>query len=281
MSAQSTSSGLRHHGVCPLLCVGPLRLARSVGSGRTAHSLMCAELSADWRIHVLAVRGPVLVAIGVQVAQLLLRPIPSEVSPLDQALSGDAVRHPDHGTQLLMHTMMLSILGAALPVALAFGLPLVGTVLLRLPLRLSRSPPSRGLALGVLLVASLLSLAAVHALRRCLDAASPAPAPCARPPFLVCRHPISLSIVLLTAALTWLLPSLPGLVGSVWLAYHLDRQTSAEEGVLRSRFGAGWSEYAAEVPRWPGAPHSEPEPEPLTVTVTVTLPLTPILRPQP
>ena len=257
---------------------------RSVGSGAEDGAfLMGAELSAEWRSHVLAVRGPVLVAIGVQVAQLLLRPIPSEVSPLDQALSGDAVRHPDRGTQLLMHTMLLSILGAALPVALAFGLPLVGTVLLRLPLRLSRSPPLRlrGLALGVLLVASLLSLAAVHALRRCLDAASPAPAPCARPPFLVCRHPISLSIVLLTAALTWLLPSLPGLVGSVWLAYHLDRQTSADEGVLRSRFGAGWSEYAAEVPRWPGAPHSEPEPEPLTVTVTVTLPLTPILRPQP
>ena len=156
-------------------------------------------------------------------------------------------------------------------------------MLLRLPLRLTRSPPlrSRGLALGVLLVASLLSLAAVHALRRCLDAASPAPAPCARLPFLVCRHPISLSIVLLAASLTWLFPSLPGLVGSVWLAYHLDRQTSAEEGVLRSRFGAGWSEYAAEVPRWPGAPHSEPEPEPLTRTLTVILPLTPILRPQP
>ena len=102
---------------------------------------MGAELSAEWRSHVLAVRGPALVAIGVQAAQLLLRPIPSEVSPLDQALSGDAVRHPDRGTQLLMHTMLLSILGAALPVALAFGLPLVATVLLRLPLRLSRSPP--------------------------------------------------------------------------------------------------------------------------------------------
>ena len=247
------------------------------------HGLMGAELSAEWRSHVLAVRGPALVAIGVQVAQLLLRPIPSEVSPLDQALSGDAVRHPDRGTQLLMHTMLLSILGAALPVALAFGLPLIASVLLRLPLRLTRSPPlrSRGLALGVLLVASLLSLAAVHALRRCLDAASPAAAPCARLPFLVCRHPISLSIVLLAAALTWLFPSLPGLVGSVWLAYHLDRQTSAEEVVLRSRFGAGWSEYAAEVPRWPGAPHSEPEPEHLTRTLTVILPLTPILRPQP
>ena len=246
------------------------------------HGLMGAELTAEWRSHVLAVRGPAFVAIGMQVAQLLLRPIPSEVSPLDQAL-GDAVRHPDRGTQLLIHNMLLSILGAALPVALAFGLPLIASVLLRLPLRLTRSPPlrSRGLALGVLLVASLLSLAAVHALRRCLDAASPAPAPCARLPFLVCRHPISLSIVLLAASLTWLFPSLPGLVGSVWLAYHLDRQTSAEEGVLRSRFGAGWSEYAAEVPRWPGAPHSEPGPEPLTRTLTVTLPLTLILRPQP
>ena len=114
---------------------------------------MGAELSAEWRSHVLAVRGPALVAIGLQVAQLLLRPIPSEVSSLDQALSGDAVQHPDRGTQLLMHTMLLSILGAALPVALAFGLPLIASVLLRLPLRLSRSPPlrSRGLALGVLI----------------------------------------------------------------------------------------------------------------------------------
>ena len=67
---------------------------------------MGAELSAEWRSHVLAVRGPALVAIGLQVAQLLLRPIPSEVSSLDQALSGDAVRHPDRGTQLLMHTML-------------------------------------------------------------------------------------------------------------------------------------------------------------------------------
>lgn len=215
---------------------------------------MGAELSAEWLAHVLAVRGPALVAIGVQVAQQLLRLILSEVSPLDQALSGDAVRHPDRGTQPLRHIMLLSILGAALPVTLAFGLPLVTSVLLRLPLRLSRSPPlrSRGLALGVLLVASLLSLAAVHALRRCLDAASPAPAPCARPPFLVCRHPISLSTVLLAAALTWLLVSLPGLVGSMWLALHLDRQVRAEEVVLNARFGAGWVAYVAEVPRWPG-----------------------------
>ena len=43
-----------------------------------------------------------------------------------------------------------------------------------------------------------------------------------------------------------------GLVGSVWLAVHLDRQLSAEEVVLRARFGAGWVAYAAEVPRWPG-----------------------------
>ena len=166
-------------------------------------------------------------------------------------------------------------------IVLAFGLPLAATVLLRLPLRLSRSPPlrSRGLALGVLLVASLLSASSVLSLRGCLAKARSTP--CARAPFLVCRHPISLSIVLLAAALTWLFPSLPGLVGSVWLAYHLDRQTSAEEGVLRSRFGAGWAEYAAEVPRWPGAPHSEPEPEHLTRTLTVILPLTPILRPQP
>ena len=214
---------------------------------------MSAELSAEWHSHVLAVRGPALVAIGVQVAQLLLRPIPSEVSPLDQAISGDAVRPPNHDTQLLLNaSLLLSILSAALPVAPAFGLPLAAMVLLRLPLRLSRSPPlrSRGLALGVLLVASLLSTSAVQALRGCFGEANSAP--CTRAPFLVCRHPISLSIVLLAAALTWLLPSLPGLVGSVWLAFHFDRQLSAEEVVLNARFGAGWLAYAAEVPRWPG-----------------------------
>jgi protein-S-isoprenylcysteine O-methyltransferase Ste14 len=109
---------------------------------------------------------------------------------------------------------------------------------------------SRGLALGVLLLASLLSAAAVLSLRGCLGEARLTP--CTRAPFQVCRHPISLSIVLLAAALTWLLPSLPGLVGSMWLAFHLDGQLSAEEVVLRARFGAGWVAYAAEVPRWPG-----------------------------
>ena len=204
---------------------------------------MSADLSAEWRSHILAVRGPALVAIGVQVAQLLLRPIPSEVSPLDQALSGNT-RQPRRE---------LSVLLAAAPAVLAFGLPLAAMVLQRLPLRLSRSPPlrSRGLALGVLLVASLLSTSAVQALRGCFGEANSAP--CTRAPFLICRHPISLSIVLLAAALTWLLPSLPGLVGSVWLAFHFDRQLSAEEAVLRARFGAGWVAYAAEVPRWPGA----------------------------
>ena len=215
--------------------------------GRSVGKMRMNELSGVWLSHVLAVRSLSLVAIGVQVAQLLLlRPIPSEVRPLDQALSGDDVQQPNHSTPLL------SILSAALPAALAFGLPLAAMVLLRLPLRLLRSPPlrSRGLALGVLLVASLLSASAVLALRGCLDAASPTP--CTRTPFQICRHPVSLSIVLLAAALTWLLPSLPGLVGSMWLAFHLDDQLSAEEAVLRTRFGAGWFAYAAEVPRWPG-----------------------------
>ena len=199
-------------------------------------------LSAEWRSHILAVRGAALASMGLQAVWLLLLPIPSEVSPLDQALSGNT-----HQPQ-----RELSVLLAAAPAALAFGLPLAAMVLQRLPLRLSHSPPlrSRGLALGVLLVASLLSTSAVLLLRGCLGEANSAP--CTRVPFLVCRHPISLSIVLLAAALTWLLPSLPGLVGSVWLAFHFDRQLSAEEVVLNARFGAGWLAYAAEVPRWPG-----------------------------
>ena len=200
-------------------------------------------LSTEWRSHILAVRGAALVSMGLQAVWLLLLPIPSEVSPLDQALSGDA-----H----IQAQRELSVLLAAAPAVLAFGLPLAATVLLRLPLRLSRSPPlrSRGLALGVLLVASLLSASSVLSLRGCLAEARSTP--CARAPFLVCRHPISLSIVLLAAALAWLLPSLPGLVGSVWLAFHLDRQVRAEEVVLNARFGTGWVAYVAEVPRWPG-----------------------------
>ena len=200
-------------------------------------------LSGEWRRHILAVRGAALAAIGLQAVQLLLLPIPSEVSPLDQALSGDA--HQPRRE--------LSVLLAAAPPSLAFGVPLAAVVFLRLPLRLSRHPPShsRGLALGMLLVASLLSVAAVLVLRSgCLGATRAGP--CTRVPFNVCRHPISLSIVLLAAALTWLLPSLPGLVGSVWLAFHLDRQLSAEEAVLAGRFGTEWAEYAAVVPRWPG-----------------------------
>ena len=200
-------------------------------------------LSTEWRSHILAVRGAALASMGLQAVWLLLLPIPSEVSPLDQALSGDA-----H----IQAQRELSVLLAAAPAVLAFGLPLAATVLLRLPLRLSRSPPlrSRGLALGVLLVASLLSASSVLSLRGCLAEARSTP--CARAPFLVCRHPISLSIVLLAAALTWLLPSLPGLVGAVWLAFHLDRQVRAEEVVLNARFGADWVAYVAEVPRWPG-----------------------------
>ena len=199
-------------------------------------------LSTEWRSHISAVRSAALASMGLQAVWLLLLPIPSEVSPLDQALSGDT-NQPRRE---------LSVLLAAAPAVLAFGLPLAGMVLLRLPLRLSRSPPlrSRGLALGVLLLASLLSAAAVLSLRGCLGEARLTP--CTRAPFQVCRHPISLSIVLLAAALTWLLPSLPGLVGSMWLAFHLDGQLSAEEVVLRARFGAGWVAYAAEVPRWPG-----------------------------
>lgn len=46
--------------------------------------------------------------------------------------------------------------------------------------------------------------------------------------------------------------SIPGLLGSAWLAVHLDRLLAAEEAMLTSRFGAKWLAYAAEVPRWPG-----------------------------
>ena len=211
-------------------------------------------LSSAWRRHALAMRGPALAVMGLQVALLLL-PIPSEVSPLSARAhsSVTAQRAAAVATEHLLHaSTLLSLLQAALPVALAFGMPLRAVVLLRLPLRLLPSPPSRsrGLALGVLLVASLLSVGAVQALRGCLGATNSAP--CTRAPFNLCRHPISLSIVLLASALTWLLPSLPGLVGSVWLALHLDRQLNAEEAVLKARFGAEWAVYAAEVPRWPG-----------------------------
>ena len=201
--------------------------------------------NAVWRRHILAVRGVALAAMALQVLWLLFLPIPSEVSPLDRALSGDAQSPQSPHREL-------SVLLAAAPAVLAFGAPFAAVALLRLPLGLSRSPPSRsrGLALGMLLVASWMSAAAVLSLRGCLGAARSAP--CTRVPFQICRHPISLSILSLAIALTWLLPSLPGLVGSVWLMFHFDRQLSAEEVVLQARFGAEWAEYAAVVPRWPG-----------------------------
>ena len=197
-------------------------------------------LSAEWRRHVLAVRGLALAAIGLHAVLLLA--IPSEVG----TLRGDIVRQPRRE---------LSILSAALPATLAIGVPFGAVVLLRLPLRLSCHPPSlsRGLAMGMLCVASMLSIATVLALRGCPGVTRSAP--CMRAPFNGCRYPMSLGIVLLATALSILLPSLPGLVGTAWLALHLDRQHSAEEAVLAGHLGAEWAAYAAytaEVPRWPG-----------------------------
>tara|TARA_B110001452_G_scaffold262934_1_gene263636 strand:- start:168 stop:1772 length:1605 start_codon:yes stop_codon:yes gene_type:complete len=198
-----------------------------------------------WRRHILSVSWPVAVTIGLQVVELLLLPIPSEVSPLDQTLSGGQ-RRPHRA---------LAILLSAAPAVLAFGTPCAAVLCRRLPLRLSHHPPSstRGAALGMLLAACTLSIASVLVLRKHLYAIRTGAAsatPCAQLPFSVVRHPISLSILLLAIALTWLLPSLSGLVGSAWLALHLDRQLRAEEAVLTAQFGEKWTVYAAGVPRW-------------------------------
>lgn len=197
-----------------------------------------------WRSHILSVGWPVVFTIGVQAVELLLLPIPSEVSPLDQTLSGN--NHRPHGT--------LAILLSAAPAALAFGTPCVAVLRRWLPLRLSHHPPSstRDAALGMLIASCTLSIASVLVLRNHMHAihSGTKSTPCAQLPFSVFRHPISLSILLLAIALTWLLPSLSGLVGSAWLAWHLDRQLRAEEAVLAARFGSQWTSYAAGVPRW-------------------------------
>ena len=196
-----------------------------------------------WRRHIQSVGWPVVATIALQVVELLLLPIPSEVSPLDQTLSGS--RRPHRA---------LAILLSAAPSVLAFGTPCAAVLRLRLPLRLSHHPPSstRAAALGLLLTASVLSVVSVLVLRNHLSAirSGASAAPCMQAPFSTFRLPISLSILLLAIALTWLLPSLSGLLGSAWLALHLDRQSHAEEAVLAARFGTGWTAYSAGVPRW-------------------------------
>ena len=47
---------------------------------------------------------------------------------------------------------------------------------------------------------------------------------------------------------------MPGVLGTVWLAFHLDeRVRNVEELALSTRYGATWEAYARTTPRWLGS----------------------------
>ena len=47
---------------------------------------------------------------------------------------------------------------------------------------------------------------------------------------------------------------MPGVLGTVWLAVHLDeRVRNVEELALSTRYGATWEAYARTTPRWLGS----------------------------
>ena len=97
---------------------------------------------------------------------------------------------------------------------------------------------------------SAFSLAAVLTLRASRAALPLSPRLCTSGAFAWSRHPICLATVLLAAALGLLAPSLPGLVGTVWLGLHFDGKIGHEEEALALRYGSEWASYAAETPRW-------------------------------
>lgn len=232
------------------------------------------ESTALWRHHLRWTRGPVLIAVLVQLALLLFLRIPAEASALDEALAStftvaEALNADTAAWSVeRIGARALSIAFAALPGALAFGLPLAASLRLQLPLVLTRRPPLRARAwtVGVLALASALSVVATHTLRGCLappdappDASEggsgartlSAALPCARSVFAWSRNPINVSTLLVAAALNCLAPSAFGVLGACWLGSHFDeRVQSFEEVFLHARFGAEWEAYARTAPRW-------------------------------
>ena len=183
-----------------------------------------------------------MLALFLQVMQLIVLPIPSEASALDAALADARDVRPG------------AIVLSAAPVALAFAWPAVCCFFPGLmsgtprALRL-RVPSPRTRACGLLLLggATALSLTTVHTLRGCVAARQL----CTGGAFRWSRNPISLSTLLLACALVMLVPALPNALGTGWLALHLDAAARHyEEVALDARFGAEWRSYASSVGRW-------------------------------
>ena len=195
-----------------------------------------------WSLHLGSIRLPTSLVLAVQLAQLVLLPIASESSALDDALRA---HEPSAGA-----ARWGAIALAAAPALLAFVWPAYCLYLRTTPRLLLKGPPSPRLRLcGLILlgVGTVLSVSTVLTLRSCITARQL----CKRGPFRFSRNPINVSIVLLAYALASLVPTLPNTVGTAWLALHLDAASrGAEEASLQQRFGGEWQEYAARVGRW-------------------------------
>ena len=131
--------------------------------------------SPPWRWHLSKARLPIAGAIVVNLAIILLFPIPSEASALDAAFKGDGAD-------------LIKILSAAAPVVLAIGWPVACVIRLSLPLQLLPSPPASHIAAGLLLACSAIGTAAsVSELRSCIAA----DVICRYGAFSLSRNPVS------------------------------------------------------------------------------------------
>ena len=164
--------------------VGEFRALLHLAIGRRAAAERL-EARARWREHLRWSRGPVLLGVSVQIALLVVVRIRSEASALDilnrqrsdVALVTDAVPGAQvvtNGTHLSL-SAAYAIALAALPAALAFGVPFASSVWIWLPLRLTQRPPLhvRPWAVSALCVGSALSVVATHTLQACLASAAP------------------------------------------------------------------------------------------------------------
>jgi hypothetical protein len=152
-----------------------------------------AEVGALWERHLRSTRGAMGVAASVILALLLLLRIPAEASALDEALNGAAVAEARS-----ISSRVCSIAIAAIPGALSFGVPLAASVSLRVPLRLTRWPPSRmrPFAVGALCFSLAFTVFATHTLHDCLASTDGALSLCAHSLFAWSRNPINVSTLL-------------------------------------------------------------------------------------
>ena len=152
-----------------------------------------AEAYASWVRHLRAASWPVLLAASSQVALLLFLRIPAEASALDNALKCEDATVPS--------LRGVSIVIAALPGALSFGVPIISSSMYQsVPMCLTRTPPSRHRPwlLGTLGLATIFSVIAAHTLHACLAAGGNGSPPlCTHSVFAWSRNPINVTTLLL------------------------------------------------------------------------------------